>query len=71
MLRCLDSQTNFVLMRTGSSGKEAEEMLRDKGVLVSAGYPGFEKHIRVSLGLPEDIELFWRAWDVLMPHHPR
>lgn len=70
MLRCLDSQTNFVLMRTGSSGKEAAEMLRSKGILVSAGYSSFEKHIRVSLGLPENMEAFWRAWDVLMPHHP-
>ncbi|HEY6946651.1 MAG TPA: histidinol-phosphate transaminase [Candidatus Acidoferrum sp.] len=70
MLRCLDSQTNFVLMRTGSSGKEAAEMLRNKGVVVGTGYPGFEKHIRVSLGLSEDMEAFWRAWDVLMPHHP-
>lgn len=70
MLRCLDSQTNFVLMRTGSPGKEVVEMLRSKGVLVSAGFAAFEKHIRVSLGLPEDMEAFWRAWDVLMPHHP-
>lgn len=70
MLRPLDSQTNFVLMRTGSSGKEAAEMLRSKGVLVSSGFASFERHIRVSLGLPEDMQAFWRAWDVLMPHHP-
>lgn len=70
MLRCLDSQTNFVMMRTGSTGKEVAEMLRAKGVLVGSGFAAFEKHIRVSLGLPEDMEAFWRAWDVLMPHHP-
>lgn len=70
MLRCLDSQTNFVLMRTGSPGKEVGEMLRGKGVLVSSGFASFEKYIRVSLGLPDDMEAFWRAWDALMPHHP-
>lgn len=70
MLRPLDSQTNFVLMRTGSSGKEVAELLRSKGVMVSSGFASFEKHIRVSLGPPEDMEAFWRAWDVLMPHHP-
>jgi histidinol-phosphate aminotransferase len=70
MLRCLDSQTNFVLLRTATIGKEAADMLRAKGVLVSAGYPSFEKHIRVSLGLPEDMQAFWRAWDSSMPHHP-
>ena len=70
MLRCLDSQTNFVLIRTGSSGEETAKMLRTKGVLVGAGYPSFEKHIRVSLGLPEDMQAFWQAWDASMPHHP-
>lgn len=70
MLRCLDSHTNFVLMRTGASGKETAELLRAKGVLVGADYPAFDKHIRVSLGLPEDMQAFWRVWDAAMPHHP-
>ena len=70
MLRCLDSETNFVLMRTFVNGKETAEMLRAKGVLVRAEYPGFEKHIRVSLGLPEEMRAFWNVWDAIMPHHP-
>jgi histidinol-phosphate aminotransferase len=70
MLRCLDSETNFVLLRTFSGGKETAEVLRAKGVLVKAGYSGFEKHIRVSLGMPEDMRAFWSAWDASMPHHP-
>jgi len=70
MLRCLDSETNFVLLRTFSTGKETAEMLRGKGVLVRADYPAFEKYIRVSLGLAEDMHAFWSAWDALMPHHP-
>ncbi|HEV2194379.1 MAG TPA: histidinol-phosphate transaminase [Candidatus Acidoferrum sp.] len=70
MLRCLDSQTNFVLMRTSTTGKEVTDLLRARGVLVSAGYPSFEKHIHVSLGLPEDMQAFWQAWDASMPHHP-
>ena len=70
MLRCLDSETNFVLLRTFSSGKETAEALRAKGVLAKADYPGFEKHIRVSLGMPEDMRAFWSAWDSSMPHHP-
>jgi histidinol-phosphate aminotransferase len=70
MLRALDSHTNFVLMATGRPGKEVVDLLRAQGVLVTAGYPSFEKHIRVSLGLPEDMRAFWRAWDATMPHHP-
>jgi histidinol-phosphate aminotransferase len=70
MLRALDSHTNFVLMATGRPGKEVVDLLRAQGVLVTAGYPSFEKHIRVSLGLAEDMRAFWRAWDATMPHHP-
>lgn len=70
MLRCLDSQTNFVLLRTMTDGKEVASALRTKGVLVGAGYSSFEKHIRVSLGVPEDMQAFWRVWDASMPHHP-
>jgi histidinol-phosphate aminotransferase len=70
MLRGLDSQTNFVLLRTFLTGNETSEVLRGKGVLVKANYPGFERYIRVSLGLPEEMHAFWSAWDALMPHHP-
>ncbi len=70
MLRCLDSQTNFVLLRTATTGKDVVDMLRARGVLVAANYPYFEKHIRVSLGPPEDMQAFWHAWDASIPHHP-
>jgi histidinol-phosphate aminotransferase len=70
MLRSLDSHTNFVLMAAGRPGKEVVDMLRARGVLVNAGYPSFEKHIRVSIGQPDDMRAFWRAWDASMPHHP-
>jgi histidinol-phosphate aminotransferase len=68
MLRSLDSLTNFVLLRTAVPGKEVAEQLKEKGILVAMGYPGFENYIRVSLGSPEDMKEFWRAWDALMPH---
>jgi histidinol-phosphate aminotransferase len=70
MLRALDSHTNFVFMAAGRPGREVVDLLHAQGVLVSAGYPSFEKHIRVSLGLSDDMRAFWRAWDATMPHHP-
>jgi histidinol-phosphate aminotransferase len=70
MLRSLDSQTNFVLLAAGRPGKEVADLLSARGVLIAAGYPSFEKYVRVSLGLPEDMRAFWRTWDASMPHHP-
>jgi histidinol-phosphate/aromatic aminotransferase/cobyric acid decarboxylase-like protein len=60
--------TNFVMLRTTRPGKEVAEQLKEKGILVASGYPGFEYYIRVSLGSPQDMMEFWRAWDAFMPH---
>ncbi len=68
MLRSLDSVTNFVMLKTTRPGKEVAEQLEEKGILVASGYPGFDNYIRVSLGLPQDMTEFWRAWDAFMPH---
>ncbi len=68
MLRSLDSVTNFVMLKTSRLGAQVAEQLREKGILVASGYPGFEYYIRVSLGLPQDMTEFWRAWDAFMSH---
>ena len=68
MLRSLDSVTNFVMLRTSRPGTEVAEQLREKGILVASGYPGFDNYIRVSLGSPPDMTEFWRTWDAFMPH---
>jgi histidinol-phosphate aminotransferase len=68
MLRCLDSVTNFVMLKTAMSGKQVAEHLKEKGILVAMEYPGFDNYIRVSLGLPGDMKEFWHAWDASMPH---
>ena len=68
MLRSLDSVTNFVMLKTSRPGTEVAEQLREKGILVASGYPAFDNYIRVSLGSPQDMTGFWRAWDAFMPH---
>jgi histidinol-phosphate aminotransferase len=68
MLRPLDSVTNFVMLKTARPGKEVAEQLEEKGILVASGYQGFDNYIRVSLGSPQDMMQFWRAWDAFMPH---
>jgi histidinol-phosphate aminotransferase len=68
MLRSLDSVSNFVMLKTTRLGTDVAKELQGKGVLVASGYAGFENYIRVSLGLPQDMAEFWRAWDTFMPH---
>jgi hypothetical protein len=38
------------------------------GVLLPAPFPAFEKYLRVSLGRADEMQQFWRVWD-LMPMH--
>ena len=63
MLRPVDSQTNFFMVNTGGPAREVVEHCATHGILV--GGP-FDTAIRVSLGTPEEMREFWRAWD-LMP----
>jgi histidinol-phosphate aminotransferase len=63
MLRPVDSQANFFMVNTGGPAREVVEHCATHGILV--GGP-FDTAIRVSLGTPDDMRAFWRAWD-LMP----
>ena len=68
MLRVIDSQANFVMLNTERSGAQVIGHFAKHGVLLPASFPAFEKHVRVSLGRPEEMQQFWRVWD-LMPMH--
>jgi histidinol-phosphate/aromatic aminotransferase/cobyric acid decarboxylase-like protein len=62
MLRPVDSQANFFMVHTGGPAAEVVEHLANHGILV--GGP-FDTAIRVSLGRPDDMRQFWRAWDLM------
>jgi histidinol-phosphate/aromatic aminotransferase/cobyric acid decarboxylase-like protein len=69
MLRAIDSQANFVMVNTERPALEVIEQFRKHDVVLCQPFPGFEQHIRVSLGTPLEMREFWRIWD-LMPVHP-
>ena len=69
MLRVVDSQANFVLLNTGDPVDDMVAHFRKNGVLVAGPFPSFGKHIRVSMGSPEEIREFWRVFDLLPPSH--
>jgi histidinol-phosphate aminotransferase len=68
MLRTIDSQTNFVMLSVGHRAVETVAHFRTHAVLIAPPVPGFDTHVRVSLGTPEEMREFWRVWD-LMPVH--
>ena len=69
MLRVVDSRANFVLLNTGRPAAEMIEHFRKNGVLVAGPFHSFDKHIRVSLGSPKEMQEFWRVWDLMPANH--
>ncbi|HUE53434.1 MAG TPA: aminotransferase class I/II-fold pyridoxal phosphate-dependent enzyme [Terriglobales bacterium] len=66
-LKPIDSQANFVMMDTGHPAQESIEHFRKNNILIGRRFPAMDTYIRVSLGTPEEMKEFWRAWD-LMPN---
>jgi histidinol-phosphate aminotransferase len=67
MLRCIDSQTNFVMMNPQRPPDEVIDHLKKRNILIGPKYPALDKYIRISLGKPEEMKIFWQAWDELPP----
>ena len=66
-LHPIDSQTNFVMMNPQRSPDEVIAHLKGRNILIGPKYPVLDKYIRVSLGKPEEMKIFWSAWDELPP----
>jgi histidinol-phosphate aminotransferase len=66
MLRVLESQTNFVMLKTERHEQDVIEHFRKNNILLGPHVPSMPGYIRVSLGTPDEMKEFWRVWD-LMP----
>jgi histidinol-phosphate aminotransferase len=65
MLRALDSHTNFVMLDPLRPPNEVIEHLKKHSILIAPPIPVLDKYIRVSLGTPEEMDEFWRVWDMM------
>ncbi len=64
-LKPVDSQTNFVMMDTYNPSNMIIHHFRQNNILIAPVSLTLDTSIRVSLGRPEEMEAFWRAWDTL------
>jgi histidinol-phosphate aminotransferase len=64
-LHPIDSQTNFVMMNPQRSPDDVIDHLKKRNILIGPKYPALDKYVRVSLGLPGEMKIFWDAWDQL------
>jgi histidinol-phosphate aminotransferase len=66
-LHPIDSQTNFVMMNPQRPPDEVIKFLKDRNILIGPKYPALDKYVRISLGLPGEMKIFWDAWDQMPP----
>lgn len=64
-LKPIESRANFVMMNTFHPADEVAHYFSSNNILIGYGFPGMDTHIRVSLGLPEEMKEFWQTWDTL------
>jgi histidinol-phosphate aminotransferase len=64
-LKPVDSHTNFVMMNTYNPANILIHHFRQNNILIAPVSLTLDTYIRVSLGRPEEMAAFWRAWDTL------
>jgi len=57
------SQANFLMAHTGRPAREVIAHFRQQNIAVGRPFPPMETYLRVSLGRPEEMQAFWKAWD--------
>jgi histidinol-phosphate aminotransferase len=64
--RTSPSRANFLFVQAREDSSDLSRRLLTKGVIVKPWQePGYEDHLRVSIGSPEDNDLFLDAWTAL------
>lgn len=64
-LKPVDSQANFVMMNTYNPANMLIHHFRQNNILIAPVSLALDTYVRISLGRPEEMAAFWRAWDTL------
>jgi histidinol-phosphate aminotransferase len=64
-LKVIPSHANFVMVESGRPVRDMISHFRKQNVAIGRPFPPMEQHVRISLGLPNEMERFWQAWDML------
>lgn len=62
-LTVLPSQANFVMLDSGRPVRQAIDFFRKQNVKIGRPFPPYDTYVRISFGLPHEMETFWRVWD--------
>jgi len=63
----IPSETNFFMVNLRRPLAPVSDEFRKRGVLVGRAFPPLVEHMRVSIGTPEEMGRFMKAWKEIMP----
>lgn len=66
-VKSIPSATNFVMLETGMEIHALIDAFAKRRVRIGRPFPPLAKQARISLGTPEQMKEFWRAWDEIVP----
>ena len=66
-LRMVDSQTNFIAMKVHRPLPEVMGLFQKNGIALGPTVPTMEQYVRISMGTHDEMQEFWRVYDLLPP----
>ncbi len=66
-LRMVDSQTNFIAMKVHRPLPEVTELFHKNGIVLGPAISSMEQYVRISIGGHDEMQEFWRVYDLLPP----
>jgi histidinol-phosphate aminotransferase len=63
----IPSETNFAMIDAGRPAPDVIAHFKKNNVLIGRPFPPMTNYARVSLGLPAEMQEFWRVWDLMTP----
>ncbi|MBZ5524146.1 MAG: aminotransferase class I/II-fold pyridoxal phosphate-dependent enzyme [Acidobacteriia bacterium] len=64
-LTAIPSSANFVMVHTGKPIRGIIDHFRKNNIAIGRPFPPLDTYARISLGKPEEMKEFWRAWDMM------
>jgi histidinol-phosphate aminotransferase len=64
-LKPIDPHANFAMVDVDHPAVDVIEHFRKHNILIGRHFPPMDNYIRVSFGIPGEMQAFWQTWDLL------
>ena len=62
-LKPIESRANFIMMPASRPAQAVIDFFQKQNIIIGRKFPPMDNYVRISLGKPDEMRQFWRAWD--------